>query len=301
MADALPLSALLSNRRLLCAGPHLSLSPRPCETVLMRLLPFLIAALLYLLLTVPLWRGTGLDERGRRLFLAVGGVALAAHLLSLYADARAAGGVHLHFFAAINWVSAGMVGALLVATAIKPIERLCLVVFPIASGALLLEALWGAPTGTGSSLSDWHIALHATLALSAFATLALSALVALMLGIQDRALRARRFQPWLRGIPPLTQVEDLLFQLIAIGFALLCFTLLTGVMFVHDLFAQHLVHKTVLAIAAWLVFGVLLIGRWRFGWRGRRAIRLVLLGVVLLLFAYLGSKFVLELVLHRPL
>ena len=265
----------------------------------MRLLPFFASALLYLLLTLPLWRGLGLDERGRRLFLAIGGVALAAHVLSLYADARAAGGVHLHFFAALNWVSAAMVAALLIAVAFRPIERLSLVLFPIAIGALMLEALWGAPLGPGAALNDWRIALHAALALSAFASLALAALVAIMLSIQDRALRARRFQPWLRGIPPLTQVEALLFQLIAIGFALLCFTLLTGVMFVHDLFAQHLVHKTVLAIAAWLVLGVLLIGRWRFGWRGRRAIRLVLTGVTLLLFAYLGSKFVLELILHR--
>ena len=70
-------------------------------------------------------------------------------------------------------------------------------------------------------------------------------------------------------------------------------------MYLRDMFAQHLVHKTVLSIAAWLVFGILLIGRWRFGWRGRTAIRWTMSGFVTLLLAYLGSKWVLEVLLGR--
>jgi ABC-type uncharacterized transport system permease subunit len=80
---------------------------------------------------------------------------------------------------------------------------------------------------------------------------------------------------------------------------LLTLTLLSGVLFVDNLFAQHLVQKTVLSIAAWLVFGVLLFGRWRWGWRGRRAVRLTLAGMVILLLAFFGSKFVFEVLLHR--
>jgi ABC-type uncharacterized transport system permease subunit len=86
---------------------------------------------------------------------------------------------------------------------------------------------------------------------------------------------------------------------IAAGFVLLTLTLLSGVLFVDDLFAQHLVHKTVLSIAAWIVFGILLFGRWRWGWRGRRAVRLTLAGMAILLLAFFGSKFVLEVILHR--
>jgi ABC-type uncharacterized transport system permease subunit len=92
----------------------------------------------------------------------------------------------------------------------------------------------------------------------------------------------------------------LLFRVIAAGFALLTLTLLTGALFVGNLFGQHLVHKTVLSIVAWLVFGVLLYGRWRFGWRGRRAVNLTLIGMAVLVLAFFGSKFVLELILHRP-
>jgi len=80
---------------------------------------------------------------------------------------------------------------------------------------------------------------------------------------------------------------------------LLTFTLLTGALFVGDLFGQHLIHKTVLSIIAWLVFGALLFGRWRYGWRGRTALRWTLTGFVLLMLAYPGSRFVLEVLLHR--
>ena len=91
-----------------------------------------------------------------------------------------------------------------------------------------------------------------------------------------------------------------MFRLIGAGFALLTLTLVTGALFVENLFAQHLAHKTALSVAAWLVFGTLLYGRWRYGWRGRRAVRLTLIGMSVLVLAFFGSKFVLELILRRP-
>jgi ABC-type uncharacterized transport system permease subunit len=122
----------------------------------------------------------------------------------------------------------------------------------------------------------------------------------ILLAFQERALRNHRLDSSLiRALPPLTLTETLMFRLIGAGFVLLTLTLLSGVLFVDNLFAQHLVHKTVLSIAAWIVFGVLLFGRWRWGWRGRRAVRLTLAGMVVLLLAFFGSKFVLEVILHR--
>jgi ABC-type uncharacterized transport system permease subunit len=94
-------------------------------------------------------------------------------------------------------------------------------------------------------------------------------------------------------------MEGLMFEMIGIGFALLTLALLTGVLFLEDIFAQHLVHKTVLSICAWGVFAILLWGRWRFGWRGRTAIRWTVGGFVFLMLAYFGSKLVLELILGR--
>jgi ABC-type uncharacterized transport system permease subunit len=87
--------------------------------------------------------------------------------------------------------------------------------------------------------------------------------------------------------------------MIALGFLLLSVALGTGFMFLEDMFAQHLAHKTILSVAAWTVFGILLWGRFRFGWRGRTALRWTLAGFVVLMIAYFGSKFVLELILQR--
>jgi ABC-type uncharacterized transport system permease subunit len=103
----------------------------------------------------------------------------------------------------------------------------------------------------------------------------------------------------MRAFPPLTLLEGLLFRLIGAGFALLTLALLSGVVFVEDLFAQHLVHKTVLSLLAWATFGALLFGRLRHGWRGRRAVQLTLAAMTLLGLAFFGSKFVLELILER--
>jgi ABC-type uncharacterized transport system permease subunit len=94
-------------------------------------------------------------------------------------------------------------------------------------------------------------------------------------------------------------MESLLFEMIGAGFALLTLALVSGFAFLEDMLAQHLVHKTVLSTLAWLVFGALLIGRFRYGWRGKTAIIWTLSGFVILILAYVGSKAVLELILQR--
>jgi ABC-type uncharacterized transport system permease subunit len=94
-------------------------------------------------------------------------------------------------------------------------------------------------------------------------------------------------------------METLLFQMITAGVFVLSASLGTGFLFLHDLFAQHLVHKTVLSLLAWVIFCAILIGRQRYGWRGRVAVNWILAGFIFLLLGYFGSKFVLELVLAR--
>jgi len=94
-------------------------------------------------------------------------------------------------------------------------------------------------------------------------------------------------------------METLLFQMIGIGFILLSLSLLSGIFFLQDILAQHLVHKTFLSISAWVVFAILLWGHWRYGWRGKVAIRWTISGFVVLMLAYFGSKMVLELILNN--
>ena len=258
----------------------------------------LIAIASYLLATGWLVIAVRRDGKSRsRGWLVPGCLALVLHALAHYASWRSSGVTDLHFFAALSLVGLGMGTLTALVGAVGRMRALGVVIFPLSALALLVYALYG--HATQPEPLDWRLLLHAWLALLAYATLAVAALLAIFLWLQERALRRREFHGWLRALPPLTELEMLLFRTIAVGFVLLGGTLLTGVLFVDNLLAQHLVHKTVLSVLSWLAFGALLLGRWRFGWRGAVAVRWTLAAMALLVLAFFGSKFVLELVLHR--
>jgi ABC-type uncharacterized transport system permease subunit len=228
--------------------------------------------------------------------LLVGAAAIAAHGLA-HLLVWQQGGLDLRFFAALSLVAFGMAVLSTAVAWTRNFDALGSIVYPLAALCLLAYLLVGArPTVD----IGWQLQLHALFALLAYAALALAALLAGLLWLQERMLRRRRLDhPLLRLLPPLTELEELMFRTIGAGFLLLTAALLTGVMFVEDLLAQHLAHKTVLSALSWLVFGALLLGRLRYGWRGRRAVRLTLSAMALLLLAFFGSKFVLELVLGQ--
>jgi ABC-type uncharacterized transport system permease subunit len=224
-------------------------------------------------------------------------VALALHATVHVVAWNEVHGPDLHFFAALSLVSLGMATMTTAVAVRERVAALAVIALPLAAGLLAAYRAYG---HAASMALDWQQQLHAALALLAYATLAVAALLAVTLWVQERALRRREFHGWLRALPPLVQLESLLFRTIAVGFGLLTATLLTGVLFVENLFAQHLVHKTVLGILSWLAFGALLVGRRRNGWRGATAVRWTLAAMALLVLAYFGSKGVLELILHRP-
>jgi ABC-type uncharacterized transport system permease subunit len=208
------------------------------------------------------------------------------------------GGVNLHFFDALSLVGLVIAALTLLVNLFRPVAGLGVLVFPLAALLLAVEVFFAPPTAPLPI--EWQIKLHVAFALLGYGILSIAALLAILLALQERALRKHKLDSGLiRALPPLTLTEALMFRLIGAGFVLLTLTLVSGVLFVDNLFAQHLVHKTVLSIAAWFVFGTLLFGRWRWGWRGRRAVRLTLIGMAVLLLAFFGSKFVLELVLKR--
>lgn len=260
------------------------------------------SGLLYALSTAMLasrLRGDEYQPGGRRTPLVFAALAVLLHLGYHWATNRAVGGFDLTFFAALSLVGMGMAAVTVAAAWLRPVETVGAVVFPLAAFLLVTDHALGHARASAIATA-WQINLHILIALLAYAVLSIAAVVAVMLAVQETALRQRRLPGLLRVLPPLTLVEGLLFQLIAAGFAGLTLTLVTGAMFVEDLFAQDLAHKTVLSIAAWLVFGTLLFGRWRWGWRGRRAARMTLAGMGLLLLGFLGTKFVLEIVLQKP-
>ena len=171
-----------------------------------------------------------------------------------------------------------------------------LVALPIAAGIMLLE--WVLPHG---NLPLHEVSagtgVHIVSSVLAFGLLSIGGVYAFFVFFIDHFLRHHHLNPVVRSLPPLEVLESLLFKTLSAGFVFLTVSLVSGVIFINDIFAQHLVHKTILSITAWLVFGILLWGRWRYGWRGSLAVRLTLAGVILLILAYFGSKMVLEMIL----
>jgi ABC-type uncharacterized transport system permease subunit len=171
----------------------------------------------------------------------------------------------------------------------------------IIAAAAGVAALLGGEDDTGYAVErhNWEVGAHIVLSAVAYAVLTIAVVLAIALALLDRRLRRRQPLGWLTILPSVEALENGAFQALATGFALLTLALFSGFIFVEDLFAQHLIHKTVLSCLAWLVFAILLFGRWRFGWRGRTATGWTLSGFALLALAYFGSKIVLETILGR--
>ena len=171
-------------------------------------------------------------------------------------------------------------------------------VLTVIAGIVAATTVEGAG-GYALERPSWEIGAHIVLSTLAYALLTIAVALTLALRMLDQRLRSRRPLGWLTALPSVEALESAAFQALAAGFAVLTLALFSGLVFVDNLFAQHLIHKTVLSCLAWIVFAVLLFGRWRFGWRGRTAANWALSGFALLGLAYFGSKIVLESILGR--
>jgi ABC-type uncharacterized transport system permease subunit len=187
-----------------------------------------------------------------------------------------------------------------------PMRGLQLFVLPVAAlSAVLPAAFHGAPVAAASDTLALRV--HLLVAIAAYSLLTIAAMHGLLMASIDRYLHGSTsdgrgtFGRILREVPPLLAMERLLFRLIGAGFVLLTATVVSGVFFTESLFGKPLRfdHKSVFTIASWLVFAGLLAGRFVFGWRGRTALRWTLAGFLMLLLAYVGSRFVLEVILQR--
>lgn len=174
----------------------------------------------------------------------------------------------------------------------------------LSGGLLFLAAVtaamtgWQTPTSHGTELT-WQLEAHVLISLFAYGLLTVGAIVAVYALIQDRRLRSAKLSPINQLFAPLETTERLLYGITSAGFTVLLLAVFSGFVFVENLFAQHLVHKTALSILALLLFGILLAGRHFAGWRGQRAVYLYLWGFMMLGLAYFGSRYVLEYVLGR--
>ncbi len=235
---------------------------------------------------------------GRLAYLTLGALAVTLHSLGVLGPDRTAG-PNISFLSALSLVMLGVNAILLLASLLRPVDKLGVITFPLAAIILLLKHI--APEATRVVQEhSWPMQLHIVASLLAYSVLNIAALQALLLAVQDACLRRRHPGGLLvRSLPSLQSMETLMFQLLGAGLVLLTVSLVTGFVFLENLFAQHLAHKTILSLLAWLLFAVLLVGRSRYGWRGQTAIRWTLSGFAALMLAYFGSKLVLELILNR--
>jgi len=169
-----------------------------------------------------------------------------------------------------------------------------------AAATVTLPAFFPGLVASGAHAQATEFRLHLALAMAAYGLFLIAVLHATLMLAVERGLQ-RRKQSFFKSLPPLLTLEQLLFRAIGAAFALLTLTLASGFAFSEALFgrAMRFDHKTVFAILSWVTFGWLLVGRWRYGWRGRTAVRWTLGGFALLVLAYVGSRFVLEVLLGR--
>ena len=174
----------------------------------------------------------------------------------------------------------------------------------IAATLLVITGIVAATTNEGArrfavERQSWELTAHIILSTVAYALLTIAAAMAIAGSLLDRRLRSRQPIGRLAILPSVEALESGLFQALGAGFIVLTLALFSGFVFVENIFAQQLSRKTGLSVLAWIVFAILLLGRWRFGWRGRTAMRWTLSGFTLLALAYFGSKIVLEYILGR--
>jgi ABC-type uncharacterized transport system permease subunit len=204
-------------------------------------------------------------------------------------------GLNLHFYNSLFVAAFFICSILYLVSLFKQVEHLGLIVLPVTLACIVLNILFF-KEGTQITLHS-GIQTHIITSIIAFSILGLAAVQAIILFFQDKTLKGHTNTGILRALPSLHESETLLFQTISFGVVILTIALISGFIYIEDIFAQHLAHKTLLSSLAWIVFVILLWGRMQFGWRGTTAIRWSLSGFTFLILAYFGSKFVLELVL----
>ncbi|MCB1960668.1 MAG: cytochrome c biogenesis protein CcsA [Rhodocyclaceae bacterium] len=266
----------------------------------------LVPASMYAALGVHFWRtrwqpsgtaprrGLSTWERGALL------TALLAHGVALHGELFPGGGMHFGFGTALSLMVWLAVLFYWIEDFFSRLDGLQTFVMPAAAICVLLPGFFPPPMLLDKAGSPAFRA-HFIVAMLAYSLFTLATLHALLMAIAEKRLHHARLSTIFASLPPLLTMEHLLFRLIRIAFVLLTLTLISGVVFSETLFGKafQLDHKTVFAVISWLLFGALLLGRRLWGWRGKLAQRWTLAGFITLMLAYVGSRFVVEVLLHR--
>ncbi len=256
-----------------------------------------IAAALYIipagLILKPILRGSVTKRKGLVLLLV--GIGWMIHAWQLLDHIVGSNGLNLNLANALSLISWIMI-LFFVAISIKhPTESLGTVVLPIAA---LTVFSTGILEQTESTV-DPQIQIHIFLSVAAYGVLGLGAIQTIFTAIQSQHLHNHKPGGFIKALPPLRLMENMMFTMLGSGFVLLTLSLVSGFIFLDNMLAQQLAHKTLLSVVAWGLFAILLHGHWRYGWRGKKALKWTLTAFALLALAYFGSKFVLEVLITQ--
>ncbi len=227
-------------------------------------------------------------------------IPLALHGYLLAQDIFSEGGFDLGVLNALSLIVWLTLLVYWVARFFYPIGGLQALVLPLAAVAMLLPELFPSDHPLANT-NLFAFKAHITAAMLAYSLFSIAMLHAVLISQVEKRLHHASLPRVLRSLPPLLTMETLLFHIIGIGFVLLTLTLASGVLFSEEIFGRpwQFSHKILFGFLSWGVFAVLLWGHRFYGWRGRIAVRWTVSGFAFLLLAYLGSKFVLEVLLRR--
>jgi ABC-type uncharacterized transport system permease subunit len=266
-----------------------------------KLIPYLVVVFIYLAVAADFWRAPKQSEKNANLKLhsAMIALGLLVHGWLLHHSIFSAG-FNLGFYESVSAILWLTVLIYWVTDRDHQLHSLQAFVLPPAALFALLPAFFVSDHFLLDTDNNLFIA-HVWIAMIAYSLFTFAALHAVLMAIAERSLHHKSTLIMLPSFPPLMMMESLLFKIIGLGFALLTITLISGMWFSEEIFHKPLEfnHKTIFSIASWFIYAALLFGRYQYGWRGLKAIRWTLIGFVLLLLAYVGSKFVSQILLGR--
>ena len=232
--------------------------------------------------------------------------AVAAHAMTFIWPIASGQPAQFGFAHAVSIMLCAGAGLLWLESLQVDIDLMWLMVLPVAAIVAPLPYFFGGVSVSIQAMKPLFVP-HLIVGMLAYSFLAFAALHAVLMIVAERQLQQQSqsasaaWQSWTERLPPLLVMEKYLFRVLFAGFVLLTLTVLTGVVFSEEVFGKpwRLDHKTIFTVVSWLTFGTLLVGRRIWGWRGRLAARFTLWGFLLVFMAYIGSRFVLEVILHR--
>ena len=224
-------------------------------------------------------------------------IGMIAHATLLYPSIITLYGLNFNLFNVLSFISLLSLFFHVLFCLYRPILSLAILAAPTALIGMTIGYFGRAPYQPLINVSS-GLESHIVFSFAAYCVLLMAAVQALFLRLQIRELKHQTIHRfWVNKLPSLQSMEGLLFDMILVGFVLLSIALGLGFVYVQDMMAQHLAHKTVFSVLSWLLFGVLLLGNWRAGWRGKKAANITIYAFILLAIGFVGSKFVLEMVL----